>query len=516
MRNNVIDLYIATFQRAPDPEGLEFWLAQMDEEGLDLAAVASNMFLSAEAQEQYGGLDDEALITTLYNNLFDREPDDEGLAYWLGEIASGAMTREDAVANLVGGARAETGDPIDAAILNARFEAALEFVNNTTQEEFDADPDAAAAVVRNITRDQFENGELPPSVDGSTFVLTEMPGSWRLIDDIDLTGDAALGTSLNDPLDPTWVIREKVAPVLTPDEKNEGVLGSGLTSSGNDRIITDAYGLHGAVVDAGGGNNELRVEMKGPFAQPTLLTNIQTITVTNLANVYNDANRDIWGDFALPNPAASILDLSRALDIESLIINEGTLNPGNLTVWNIQNGAGVTLEGNFSQLVQLDFAGGLDAVDLTFNNARDVGLFNLQLSHNAGQVNLTSEGRLNVVDVTTFGQDLDTLNIAGDARLILNSPLAFRNDLPIELDASASTGGVTLAVNLSGNGGHNTGVVNLQGGSGNDAFTLTGFATVGASNTNAITLTADMGAGSDQIAFASVWPARSGWLHHRR
>ena len=270
VRNQVIDLYIATFQRAPDPEGLSFWVGQVEDDGLSLADVASNMFTSEEAQESFGDLDNEELITLLYNNLFDRDPDAEGLAYWVQQIEDGNMTREVAVANLVGGARADTGDATDAAILDARFDAAVAFVESGSD-----DMDEASAVIQNITRDQFENGDEPdePGEPGDTFMLT--PDADRLE-----------GTADNDTFD---------APITTVNFMNGNTLNTGdvLDGNGGDNVLSaelvnDAYitGYMGAV-------------------RPST-ENIQTVEINAIETAIEDEVFPV------------VLDASRMLDVEHM------------------------------------------------------------------------------------------------------------------------------------------------------------------------------------------------------
>ena len=152
MRNVLIDLYVATFGRAPDPDGLNYWLGQY--EILSLPGVASNMMMSPEAQGRFpGGLDNADLISVIYNNLFDREPDAEGLNYWVEQMETGAMSREMAIAYIVDGARAPTGDPNDAVILNERVSAAREYLEQVEAGLRGFSMNEANAVIGNITRD---------------------------------------------------------------------------------------------------------------------------------------------------------------------------------------------------------------------------------------------------------------------------------------------------------------------------------------------------------------------------
>ena len=85
-------LYQAAFDRQPDTEGLGFWIHSMDE-GAGLQAVSQSFLESAEFQHKYGSLDDHGFVKAMYQNVLDREPDDAGYEYWAGELAQGISNR---------------------------------------------------------------------------------------------------------------------------------------------------------------------------------------------------------------------------------------------------------------------------------------------------------------------------------------------------------------------------------------------------------------------------------------
>ena len=72
-------LYRAYFLRAPDREGLNYWI----DRGLPLDQVSQAFAESTEFRERYGELSDEAFVTTVYRNVLDREPDASGHGHWV-------------------------------------------------------------------------------------------------------------------------------------------------------------------------------------------------------------------------------------------------------------------------------------------------------------------------------------------------------------------------------------------------------------------------------------------------
>lgn len=83
-------LYKAAFDRAPDIGGLGFWINALDN-GVSLLSVAKNFNTSAEFQKLYGAnVSNRDYLTSLYNNVLDRNPDEGGYDFWLNALSNGA------------------------------------------------------------------------------------------------------------------------------------------------------------------------------------------------------------------------------------------------------------------------------------------------------------------------------------------------------------------------------------------------------------------------------------------
>jgi hypothetical protein len=109
----IIAFYVAYWNRAADPEGLAYWLDEIANGSLDLSGVAENFALSEEARAQYSYLDSpetasredrREFVSSVYQNLLNREPDQEGLDYWVGELESGASTPGLLIGNVINAA----------------------------------------------------------------------------------------------------------------------------------------------------------------------------------------------------------------------------------------------------------------------------------------------------------------------------------------------------------------------------------------------------------------------------
>lgn len=84
----IIDLYNVQFLRPADPSGLAYWVNEF-RNGLAIEEVASNFQASAEFETTISNLDDAAWLEQLYGSVVNRDPDAEGLNYWLSMLAEG-------------------------------------------------------------------------------------------------------------------------------------------------------------------------------------------------------------------------------------------------------------------------------------------------------------------------------------------------------------------------------------------------------------------------------------------
>lgn len=81
-RQKVAQLYVSLFGRAPDAEGLAYWVGRL-QSGESVAMVAGAMFGTAPAREFYPAfLADQEIVGAFYVNVLGRRPDADGLAYW--------------------------------------------------------------------------------------------------------------------------------------------------------------------------------------------------------------------------------------------------------------------------------------------------------------------------------------------------------------------------------------------------------------------------------------------------
>ncbi len=130
----VTAIYVGYFDRAPDPVGLDFWLGQFQEgladgrpAGRILDDISESFRLSDEAQgvfpflapEAAAGADRaavEGFVTQVFDNLFDRAPDDAGLDFWTDQVLQRldqGINLGDIITDIIAGARDDSDIDLD-------------------------------------------------------------------------------------------------------------------------------------------------------------------------------------------------------------------------------------------------------------------------------------------------------------------------------------------------------------------------------------------------------------------
>ena len=87
-RPQLIRLYVAYFKRMPDLSGMNYWLGKLNA-GTKLDAVSAKFAASNEFKTKYGNTTNTQFVQLVYGNVFDRQPDPAGLAYWVNKLDQG-------------------------------------------------------------------------------------------------------------------------------------------------------------------------------------------------------------------------------------------------------------------------------------------------------------------------------------------------------------------------------------------------------------------------------------------
>lgn len=85
--------YQGAFDRAPDLDGITYWVRQLDAAEGDNAWLAARFLESEEFSQSFGNyatLSDQAFVDLMYQNVLGRDGEAGGVAYWMATLAGGA------------------------------------------------------------------------------------------------------------------------------------------------------------------------------------------------------------------------------------------------------------------------------------------------------------------------------------------------------------------------------------------------------------------------------------------
>jgi len=155
-REQVAELYVADFNRAPDAAGLDYWVAS----GLTIEQISESFFDQAETQAMYPDtMTDSVFVNTIYKNVFNRDADADGLVYWEKELANGSVTRANMILAIINGAQ-DSETSMDQTILDNKTEVGLYFADAGLEDvdqatDVMADVDATTASVA-VAKDEVD------------------------------------------------------------------------------------------------------------------------------------------------------------------------------------------------------------------------------------------------------------------------------------------------------------------------------------------------------------------------
>lgn len=129
------DLYLAYFGRAPDQNGLEFWQKELIDGRQTIDQITVRFASSQEAQNLFPqSASSKEFVRSVYLNALGREPDAPGWDYWtkvLDSIGGGGSSQQRGqfVSNVLQGAYAPSSGPEDRAQLANKHDVALYYIN---------------------------------------------------------------------------------------------------------------------------------------------------------------------------------------------------------------------------------------------------------------------------------------------------------------------------------------------------------------------------------------------------
>jgi len=126
-----IELYIAYFNRAPDAIGLNFWGTAFAN-GTTLEEMATLFIDQDETLAAYPpGTSNSVFAETVYNNVLGRTPDQTGFDFWVDQLDSGSVSRDQFILNVLQGAKSDLKPELGQDFVDQQL-ADQEFLTNKT------------------------------------------------------------------------------------------------------------------------------------------------------------------------------------------------------------------------------------------------------------------------------------------------------------------------------------------------------------------------------------------------
>ncbi|MEJ6021944.1 DUF4214 domain-containing protein [Ramlibacter sp. PS4R-6] len=415
MRTQISQLYVALFGRAPDAEGLGFWVSKLNA-GESMVSIANQMFATDPARAYYPSfLTNQEIIASFYLNVLGRAADAEGLAFWTAKLnASGATPGTvinemiSAVANYVANGGSDPAGLTSAALFNNKVAVAQYY------GEHAGNIDDATVVLATVTADPATVTAAKAAIDGGI---------------VGQNGIEVALTTGSDLINGTPVV-----------DTVTGVFGTAATATFNA----------GDVIDLGAGTKDtLNLVANGVTASDAVIVkNVEIINVTDTLGATVNAT--------LFENGPGINFLSTQTGLTSMVTGASTsgvyglAGKGNLTV---------------------DFASTSGTSDTANVSLAGVGASTTARS----TVNVSDTNTIEKVSVATTGTNFVTL-AAGSAAGTLTVTGNGTNDFDLSaasataalltLDASASTGTNTFRMGTSLGAGDT-----IKGGTGADTVT---------------------------------------------
>lgn len=460
MQDNVTELYIGFFGRAPDAAGFGYWTNRLAVGDVTIQQISKAFAATPEFVSNYNGLTPTQQVTKVYQNVLNRAPDAGGLAYWVGQITSGAQTIADVVWNVTNSAFIQTGTA-DGLLVQNKVQVGEYFAITLASN----DTASAATAYNLVTSNPASVAQAEATLVSATYTLTTS---------IDNVTGANVGITGVGTIESTGGTFTSATTFNTADTINvtghsnlsltvDGTFKTNVNTALNAPSVSGVEILNLRNVVAAGGTGRLTVDAANFSGLTTFNSNLSTglTTVTNLAagGVYQLTGNTLVTN---GNLAAGYVATATAATLNVVGGTKGT--------------GGVALSGTGLTSATINSTGAANAVGaVALNSSSSVTTLNVNASTDLTTGNITGFKTSGTVTATIAGAG--AVNIGS-----LQSDAA-----TLSVNASTNTGGVTVAL---GNAGQK-----FTGGSGNDVLYVENLA---------ITKAQDGGTGSaDVVAFSA-------------
>ncbi len=172
-QETIAQYYVGYYNRAPDPEGFAFWVNAL-ENGTSTLEIANFFSDQVETRALYpffanpDSSTPSEFITSIYQNLFNRDPDSGGLDFWVRVLTDGSVSTGQMIEEIIGGA---TTNP-DLAVVQNKVAAGLYWEDQASEVAdftYTGEVPQSASTVLNIVTDDVATVALSRAQTDSLF-----------------------------------------------------------------------------------------------------------------------------------------------------------------------------------------------------------------------------------------------------------------------------------------------------------------------------------------------------------
>jgi len=196
--NQVQEMYIAYYSRPGDPAGVDYWVGQLNKSNGDLTSIINQFGNSAEYNNRFQSQSNDELVNNIFVNLFGRNADPAGLAFYSGRLESGALTLASIALNISNGVIAGTDD---ASIVENKISVASAYTTNIDEQNAEYGENqivSAVALIASVSSSESSieaaissfDGELPTETDITDIIADVVTGTDENSTDGDTTDEA--------------------------------------------------------------------------------------------------------------------------------------------------------------------------------------------------------------------------------------------------------------------------------------------------------------------------------------
>lgn len=446
-------VYVALFGRPADPTGLAYFNG-VTNNGADLSAIG-DLAATAEYQDKYKGQNNIQIVTAIYNQLFNRNPEEAGLNFFVNALNNGTLNINNIAIAILDGAQGDDKKVVEAKIASANaFTAAIDTPVEDAAYRGTEAAKAAAAWIATITTTAATADAAADEL--KKIVDTNFVGNT-------ITADAAIAT-----LDGTTGAG---TPAVTTTDKND-TINAGAFWDASASVIDAGLGVDTLSASIAAANIVLADSLKGVEIFKATATANATLDVAEakqLTEVWNAGSATFT--LGVSNIAAGttlgLTGVSSATTTFTFADTTGTSDVANLSVNAATGAGGVTIAGVETLNITNEGTSAIGTVTAdaaTAVNLSGKGSLDLSLAAGAAKaVTNTSTGTVTIdlsasEKVATYtgsaAVDIVTTNVAG---LLANQTIntGAGNDI-----ITVNNGSADFALSLTGGAGNDTFILN--------------------------------------------------------